>query len=671
MDPNALPDILDDQEEHGEQEEEQDSEDELKKERSANKFADRVKLKFRRPLNFYHELFIFPIDESLDATPLPTRPSFVTHLSSLDLLSSSFTGSLRNITSIRELYKKGGESSKSMHKLTAEQMILQATELLNYLLVWNWIKTTAQQSLLVAFDCLQRRSSSVTSAEPWAMNIVRLLDNALSNRRPNHSLAFSILYSAIFGNTSFKGSFKVNIHKAHVLALGEEKRDVILLYATRALAQWFGLTKSQKELPLYSWDRRGEFLSLLLQKWGLGMFMLPAVTKAVWNPKHYLVDRISEFNTDLMSLKIKAVLARRKDSLLMLSTLRDCLISRYPEVAHLSSNGRSIFLSHNLQPTLLNNTNASSSLSQVHVQDGDEGESEILEDDVGPKSQPPPLPPPSALPTLLEFWTDLSEYPENLRLSEYLEWAIADPDRHIPFRNIAPSRRVILNSPNSPYRRDLTLTRLGLFNILVFRAITFATPFVTRDEMIWFDSVQDFNARVTGLDGRYYCDPTCYGSYSRNHSAENVDQYWEDSKTLHRWIHQQETRDFFLVFEKVKSFDNLGDLTAYLITADLAEAGVVESPDHKDFAKFVLRMYKGGGKCLTSIFKIIPQDAKERKTQKSVDIFLSLFSDLRKEIELSGCRYQLTIYDYEHLLCKYLRYHNHKYGLTGKKTKSS
>lgn len=638
------------------------SEDAVNVDVIAEKLISSIKRKLKSSGSFYQEFLSFTVNPKL------LRPALLSNsadnISQFQFCSTDHDCHISDLSSIRSTYRKSIKYGDLLTTVDIKNCVIQAARLVNYLLIWRWLKTRALSLLTLAVDTVDTTPVLHSPLQPWAKQLVSQLNRILLTQQGPGPV--SIRHADIFGNSSVKSTSRITLTNQDLLVVGEEKKRVVLFHATRVLAEWIGLMDG-KERPLNFWDSRGEFLYMVLREGGLGMLLLPCVTRACYKPIGFLMKHSSDFNLAQITSNVKVLLASKKHFDRTLSSLELCLLTSYPQLSTFST--ISLDAMYSTLSVSQQNTDAMR-ISTVHA-DNDDGESEIV-----PHPRTHMLQNPSstlqsipvhhispdaitgAVDKLLAFWVDLSRYPNKTQSSKALRWASDAPDKRIPARNSAPSRRSILDSPVSPYRKAVVFSRASLFSIIIFRAVTFGTIFVTQMGEVWFDTLQDFQDRISGLEFREICDPCVYGTYSSSHLPKHAPHFWEKSLTLFKWFQRQgrQQKNFAAVRNELQKITHIGPLTSYLIAADLAEAGLVDQPDGNSFAKMVLLLEKGAVYTLRDHFHIIHGEKKTLECAENVKVFLTVLTQLQEAVLRSSCERKLSLFDFEHLLCKFNRF---------------
>ena len=271
--------------------------------------------------------------------------------------------------------------------------------------------------------------------------------------------------------------------------------------------------------------------------------------------------------------------------------------------------------------------------------------------------------------TFASFVTDTTNHqlrrhfhPESPALIQVIQ---QKPDKFNPFRELAPSR-ARLKGPRGPYSQEHVRTTRGIFSAIIWRAITFGTPFAMKGPTL-FASCEDFDQKrkATGKkDKTYFCDVTAYGSCNPQRCIENARTYW-DSLRDGKWEAFVGTRkigfkasyDFFLCVKGPNLFPQLGPLTAYLLTADLSYSGVVEPPTLEEISDMVRDLNKGAANALRKM-RLIPMKDSNDEANKAAyrQAFMSMHATVLSIIPSK--EHGALFVDYiliEHMLCKFSR----------------
>ncbi|TDL13761.1 hypothetical protein BD410DRAFT_846641 [Rickenella mellea] len=256
--------------------------------------------------------------------------------------------------------------------------------------------------------------------------------------------------------------------------------------------------------------------------------------------------------------------------------------------------------------------------------------------------------------------------------SDLCNHVVMDIDKYSPFRELAPSRAMILTSPC--YAHPAIYTRLGFFNALVFRAITYGADFLRKDKAKYFLSAIDFQSqvdlnRLKGGDrshNKYFCRANAYGN-ATNRSLANVPLLWDKSDLWENFIRPYHTAHELVPFHAMQQwilkakFKGVGDLTAFLLAGDLMYANVVSAPSPDSIGSTIIRFGKGPFSALKRLqvigSKLTPGAEFADEDSPQVQAFVQLYHAvgellLEREMELIG---GFDVIIFEHTLCKMSR----------------
>ncbi|KAF6759706.1 hypothetical protein DFP72DRAFT_806004 [Ephemerocybe angulata] len=242
------------------------------------------------------------------------------------------------------------------------------------------------------------------------------------------------------------------------------------------------------------------------------------------------------------------------------------------------------------------------------------------------------------------------------RIFKFQELVFNNTDKKLPFRDKAISRRTVLQS-GGPFSAANLRTRAGFFSVLVHRAITHQSDFLTIHGERMFSSLRDFKTRLAKYKGKeptFFCTGSAYGAWTALKTT-NSDQFWEASgKPAHTdWLLGSCKTTFESLVSKLShsnEFPSIGPLIAYLIAADYAIAGVIDMPDDFTMGRLIFRIGKGGLKGLTALgFKVSTED-------ETADAFHALYDIVCKRISVERrAQMDFNVFVLEHMLCKFKR----------------
>ncbi|KAF8972601.1 hypothetical protein BDZ97DRAFT_1913105 [Flammula alnicola] len=246
----------------------------------------------------------------------------------------------------------------------------------------------------------------------------------------------------------------------------------------------------------------------------------------------------------------------------------------------------------------------------------------------------------------------------------------ARPDYYIPFREHAPTRDH-MRDPGGPFGPSHLRTTEGLFSAIVGRAITFGTGF-SRTGKTLFTSANDFHAACGEMgdqDDRFFCDPAAYGRHNHKKTTDLADIYWSQLQQ-YQWpglscdgqIPFMECFRFFKPPCGPARFPELGNLAAYLLTADYVYAEAVCPPTEDEMGHMVQLLNKGATNAL-EFMGFIPARRTNPSGSKVKPSVRSCVDGFHRAVtEIAGCidesEHTTVGVDYimaEHTLCKFTR----------------
>ena len=238
-------------------------------------------------------------------------------------------------------------------------------------------------------------------------------------------------------------------------------------------------------------------------------------------------------------------------------------------------------------------------------------------------------------------------------------------DKLLPFRECAPSRSRI-RGDDGPFGNAVIQTTEGVFSALIWRGITYSTPFSMRGRMT-FKSVEDFRQARDEFPNEsddFFCDPCAYGQHNKGRNLSLAPLYMKGLKN-NAWPNFVQDKTLPVPFmEALKFFQNsakfpsLGPLGAYLLTADYSYTNVVATPTSEEVA-MILRDINKGAVSAFEVLKLIPP----RKTKASKATLTDCQAAFTKVIQIVKdvipAEYHTILHldavMVEHLLCKYSR----------------
>lgn len=237
------------------------------------------------------------------------------------------------------------------------------------------------------------------------------------------------------------------------------------------------------------------------------------------------------------------------------------------------------------------------------------------------------------------------------------EAILKDLDRHLPFRQLAPSKKIILADPNGPFSPTRMKTREGFFDALIFRLITQGSPFLLEEKQLFFGSPTQFHNAVKGKNQQHFCNPRATGQHSRLRNISYIDTYWKHSEDWEAYAKREDiTLDILLTWftsttqSKTSRFFGMGKLVGWLLASDYAYAGLVAPPDASRVGELIFQMDAGGKGGLELVgFDVSTEEACAEAMSSLWLKVQELFSAM--EIQQMGLE-PITL---EHALCKFRR----------------
>lgn len=231
-------------------------------------------------------------------------------------------------------------------------------------------------------------------------------------------------------------------------------------------------------------------------------------------------------------------------------------------------------------------------------------------------------------------------------------------DFYLPFRQLAPSKQIILDNPQGPFSPTKLQTREGFFDALIFRLITQASPILLQERHVCFGSPSGFYQITSGKAQRYYCNPIATGQHNRLSNIPHIAEYWEHAVDWNNLLKRPEVTLQSLMEWLVgnrgnrKRFFGMGNLVGWLLASDYAFAGLVSMPEVSEVGKIIFRINAGskGGLGLLG-FDVGSPEACAESLSNLWDSIQTHFKPA--EIQAMG----LNSVVLEHALCKFQRLH--------------
>lgn len=271
---------------------------------------------------------------------------------------------------------------------------------------------------------------------------------------------------------------------------------------------------------------------------------------------------------------------------------------------------------------------------------------------------PQPLPIPPSIARFFSFLRAAFDVAEEGTVGQTLTQTtiIQDRDRYLPFRQLAPSKQIVLEDPEGPFSPGRLKTREGLFDALIFRLITQASPLLTNKKLVCFGSPTAFQDTTEGMDSRYFCNPHATGQHSRTRNIPYINTYWEHTEDWVAYINKTnitlENLLTWLTGHVVDGtrFFGMGNLVGWLLASDYAYAGLVATPDASEVGEIIFKIDAGGRDALELLgFDVRTKEACGQAMSYLWKTVETQF--LPAEISKMGLE-PITL---EHALCKFKR----------------
>ncbi|KAI0683761.1 hypothetical protein BC835DRAFT_1422990 [Cytidiella melzeri] len=245
------------------------------------------------------------------------------------------------------------------------------------------------------------------------------------------------------------------------------------------------------------------------------------------------------------------------------------------------------------------------------------------------------------------------------------------PDFLLPLREAAPSRSIMNNLLDQTFAK----TRAGLFSLLVFRYIHFNTEaFVQCPDnirQVQFRSPGEYNDYLQALfqkfsthpqDSKFFCNIHALGQPIASRNFNRYTDYWEVANSND--IAWPPSRNFAHAMRDIHKYklglgegkkhllEGAGDLSEYMLLADMHAAGVVDSPTPDVVGRLVASLAKGGVAGLI----LLGYTAKGAGRFAVQSAFVKFYEDMRSLLSEDQLqRMQWNPITAEHTLCKFSR----------------
>lgn len=252
-----------------------------------------------------------------------------------------------------------------------------------------------------------------------------------------------------------------------------------------------------------------------------------------------------------------------------------------------------------------------------------------------------------------------------------LQKAVYDnKDKMLPFRECAPSR-IRFSGADGPYAPHTIRTRSGLFSALIWRAITFTSPFSHEHKMV-FQDLDDWKGTIerAGMSRKptsYFCNTSAYGVNNSFRGIELADIYWKATGE-HDWSKflgndlpgfNECYMDFLKPGKTPAIFPQMGPLCAFLMSADCVYGGALSKPTMVEIGQAVKFINRGAAQGLEHMGLIDVRkktaNGKSRPAEhQAVEGVEKVYEILEKEISPEDWEeLQVDEIMVENTLCKY------------------
>ncbi|RDX47476.1 hypothetical protein OH76DRAFT_1354154, partial [Lentinus brumalis] len=274
----------------------------------------------------------------------------------------------------------------------------------------------------------------------------------------------------------------------------------------------------------------------------------------------------------------------------------------------------------------------------------------------------------SGLNAIVDFLCDLLPLAHGEEPTTAIQQLVtSDADRFSPFRNLAPTRSVVMGS-EGPYH-PANVRKPGAFaSCVINRALTFNTPavkshgnptlFSNEGEWEAFKVARNFvNNEPQSM--AYFFNMTCYGTAqgTRYNGMRDIDVYFaaegDWNKLLLDCGGKVPFTRFFKWAKQQSRLPQVGMLTAFLLAADLSYSGVVEPPSTEEVGVIIHKNHLGSLSGLVDTGQVSGKDASQEEVVRAFQELLEYLQETitQEDQDLIG----LDAIMVEHLLCKFQR----------------
>ena len=233
-------------------------------------------------------------------------------------------------------------------------------------------------------------------------------------------------------------------------------------------------------------------------------------------------------------------------------------------------------------------------------------------------------------------------------------------DYYLPFRQLGPSKQIILEDSEGPFSPIKLTSQEGFFDALIFRLIALASPLLLTNQQVCFGSPEGFHKATKNKEWSQFCEPNATGQHSRFENIPHIDTYWEHIIGWPAYSKGADlTLDHLLAWftgreGSTKRFSGMGDLVGWLLASDYANAGLVGVPSAQTVGRIIFRMDARGRKGLELLgFDVSTQDA----CGESMELAMAMVKKTLSPTELEQMK--MDTITLEHALCKYSKLYKH------------
>ncbi|KAI0753009.1 hypothetical protein C8Q80DRAFT_1096121, partial [Daedaleopsis nitida] len=239
--------------------------------------------------------------------------------------------------------------------------------------------------------------------------------------------------------------------------------------------------------------------------------------------------------------------------------------------------------------------------------------------------------------------------------------AIECPDFYLPFRELAPCHRRV-TSEEGPYHPALSSEPGAFPSWCIFHALLFDSDTIHNHTKGYFCDRHAWEVFLTaqGFDNNNkesvdcFFNIGCYGSLQRQRRQGTKPIPF---KKFYLWL-QELPRENPVTKPKYAAIPDitlplLGNLTAYLVAADISYTGKVEAPTISDMVFAIHHIGKGAYKGLMALNLLSPSEQKD-SVEKVEVAFSQVYAHLQATIPIKY--HKCIVLDgimVEHTLCKY------------------